>query len=87
MRFDSDPKGSVSTHRESSKRETPATIVRHLAGATFEVNGHLGYDRVLSPNRRPYRTQDGWLAVLPYTYDQWRRFLLEVERHDILDAP
>ena len=59
----------------------------HLAGATFERDGRTGYERVLSSNRRPYRTRDGWIAVLPYTHEQWRRFLSEVGRHDILGEP
>ena len=55
----------------------------HLAGATFADDGALGYPRIMSPDRRPYRTADGWIAVLPYTGDQWRRFLDEVGRNDI----
>lgn len=56
----------------------------HLAGATFEAAGQVGYSRVLSQDRRPYRTRDGWIAVLPYTVEQWRRFLFEVGRADVL---
>jgi crotonobetainyl-CoA:carnitine CoA-transferase CaiB-like acyl-CoA transferase len=56
----------------------------HLSGATFEEDGEVGYSRVLSADRRPYRTQDGWMAVLPYTGEQWRRFLLEVDRPDLV---
>jgi crotonobetainyl-CoA:carnitine CoA-transferase CaiB-like acyl-CoA transferase len=59
----------------------------HLAGATFEQDGRTGYRRLLSSNRRPFRTSDGWIAVLPYTEVQWRRFLTEIDRRDILDAP
>jgi crotonobetainyl-CoA:carnitine CoA-transferase CaiB-like acyl-CoA transferase len=59
----------------------------HLADATFQADGHVGYSRVLSENRRPYRTRDGWLAVMPYTADQWRRFLRLIGRTDIIDAP
>lgn len=56
----------------------------HLSGATFERDGEVGYSRVLSPDRRPFRTQDGWIAVLPYTGEQWRRFLKEVGRADLI---
>lgn len=55
----------------------------HLAAATFDEDGKVGYPRILSANRRPFRTADGWIAVLPYTGDQWRRFLNEVAREDI----
>lgn len=56
----------------------------HLSAATFEEDGGVGYSRVLSPDRRPFRTQDGWMAVLPYTVEQWRRFLSEVGRSDLV---
>jgi crotonobetainyl-CoA:carnitine CoA-transferase CaiB-like acyl-CoA transferase len=59
----------------------------HLAEATFDENGCVGYPRVLSPDRRPYRSRDGWIAVLPYTTEQWRRFLCEADRSDICQAP
>jgi crotonobetainyl-CoA:carnitine CoA-transferase CaiB-like acyl-CoA transferase len=59
----------------------------HLAGATFDEQGRVGYSRVLSQDRRPHRTRDGWLAVLPYTGEQWRRFLREVARTDMIAQP
>jgi len=59
----------------------------HLAGATFSDAGLLGYPRVMAVDRRPYRTADGWIAVLPYTGEQWRRFLTEVGRTDVSDEP
>jgi crotonobetainyl-CoA:carnitine CoA-transferase CaiB-like acyl-CoA transferase len=57
----------------------------HLGAATFATDGRVGYDRVLSNNRRPFRTSDGWIAVLPYTAEQWRRFLGEIGRQDIMN--
>lgn len=56
----------------------------HLAAATFDADGAVGYPRILSPNRRPFRTADGWIAVLPYTDRQWRAFLTEVGRDDVI---
>ena len=51
------------------------TLLEHMAGETFvpAVQG-MGYERVLSPNRKPYRTQDGYIGLLPYTTAQWQRF-------------
>jgi crotonobetainyl-CoA:carnitine CoA-transferase CaiB-like acyl-CoA transferase len=51
------------------------TLLEHMAGETFvpAVDG-MGYERVLSPNRRPYRTKDGYIGLLPYTTAQWQRF-------------
>jgi crotonobetainyl-CoA:carnitine CoA-transferase CaiB-like acyl-CoA transferase len=51
------------------------TLVEHLAGETFvPAQGAMGYERVLSANRRPYRTRDGYIGLLPYTTAQWQRF-------------
>lgn len=57
----------------------------HLAGATFAADGVPGYPRILSANRKPFRTADGWIAVLPYTDRQWRSFLIEIGREDIAE--
>jgi crotonobetainyl-CoA:carnitine CoA-transferase CaiB-like acyl-CoA transferase len=66
---------------------TAFVLNEHLAAATFAEDGALGYPRVMSPDRRPHRTADGWIAVLPYTGDQWRRFLDEIDRTDVSDEP
>ena len=51
------------------------TLAEHMFGATFEPPiGDMGYNRVLAPWRRPYRTQDGYVAMLVYTDAQWQRF-------------
>jgi crotonobetainyl-CoA:carnitine CoA-transferase CaiB-like acyl-CoA transferase len=50
------------------------TLVEHLDAATpVPAAGPPGYPRVLSPHRRPYPTSDGWVAILPYLADDWRR--------------
>jgi crotonobetainyl-CoA:carnitine CoA-transferase CaiB-like acyl-CoA transferase len=47
----------------------------HFGGRTFAPpNGPCGYARLLTPNRRPYRTSDGYLSVLLYAEKHWRRF-------------
>ena len=51
-------------------------LVEHMAAASFEpAVGPAGYKRVLSANRKTYRTKDGYVALLPYTTRQWQRFL------------
>ena len=56
----------------------------HLAGETFvPALGTAGYARVLSPYRKPYRTLDGFIALLPYTSAQWQRFFLLSGRDDL----
>jgi len=57
----------------------------HLDAATFDQNGMPGYNRLLNPNRRPFKTTDGWLAVMPYNQQQWTRLLSLLDRHDVLE--
>jgi crotonobetainyl-CoA:carnitine CoA-transferase CaiB-like acyl-CoA transferase len=50
-------------------------LLEHMAGQTFvPATSAMGYERVLSPHRRPYRTRDGYLGLLPYTTAHWKRF-------------
>ena len=49
-------------------------MIEHLYGATFEpAAGQMGYARLLNTGRRPYATKDGYLTVLPYSDENWRR--------------
>lgn len=64
------------------------TLIEHLGGRSFEPpRGDMGYRRVLSPERRPYRTQDGYIALLPYTDAQWQRFFSLAGRADLAADP
>jgi crotonobetainyl-CoA:carnitine CoA-transferase CaiB-like acyl-CoA transferase len=47
----------------------------HLGGYTFEPqHGEAGYTRILSPDRRPYETKDGYVCALIYNDKQWKAF-------------
>jgi crotonobetainyl-CoA:carnitine CoA-transferase CaiB-like acyl-CoA transferase len=47
----------------------------HLGGHTFEPqHGEAGYARMLAPDRRPYRTNDGYVCALIYNDKQWKAF-------------
>ena len=60
-------------------------LVEHLAGRTFVPPlGPAGYERMLAKNRRPYKTRDGYVAIMPYTTQQWTRFMECVGRADLL---
>jgi crotonobetainyl-CoA:carnitine CoA-transferase CaiB-like acyl-CoA transferase len=49
-------------------------LTEHLVGAAFDPPlGRPVYRRVVSPERRPYRTADGHLGVMIYNDGQWRR--------------
>lgn len=63
-------------------------MVEHLYGAAFEPPiDQMGYQRLLNTGRRPYATKDGYLAVLPYTDDNWRRLFEISGRDDLIGDP
>ncbi len=54
---------------------TSFVMAEHLAGHSLvPAEGELGYARMMSPHRRPYRTRDGFLAIMPYSTRHWVRF-------------
>ena len=63
-------------------------MVEHLYGETFTPAADtIGYKRILNPNRRPFKTKDGYLAILPYTDQNWRDFFQLTGRQDLADDP
>jgi len=67
--------------------ETIAQFVlsEHMQGQTFDPpTSPAGYPRTLSQHRRPYPTQDGFIAALPYNDGQWRRFFEAVGKGEML---
>jgi crotonobetainyl-CoA:carnitine CoA-transferase CaiB-like acyl-CoA transferase len=63
-------------------------MVEHLYGETFVPPVEsAGYKRVLNRYRRPFRTKDGYLAILPYMDQNWRDFFAIVGRADLLGDP
>lgn len=64
------------------------TMVEHLAGETFcPAPDTIGYKRVLSKQRKPYRTKDGYIGLLPYTAEQWTRFFEAAGRPEMATDP
>ena len=60
---------------------TQFVLSDHLGGYGFEpALGPIGYNRLLSPDRRPYETSDGFLSILVYTDDHWKRFFQLIGR-------
>ncbi|MHA1569964.1 MAG: CaiB/BaiF CoA transferase family protein, partial [Alphaproteobacteria bacterium] len=63
-------------------------MVEHLTGPAFEPpKGAPGYVRQMSPNRRPFRTKDGFVSALPYTDRNWRDFFTIAGRPEVADDP
>lgn len=51
-------------------------LVEHANGAMFSPPlGPARYPRAVAPNRKPYRTRDGHIAVLIYNDKQWNAFV------------
>ena len=57
-------------------------MLEHLAGHSLvPAEGELGYDRLMTANRKPHRTKDGYVVILPYSTKHWVRFF------EICDLP
>ncbi len=63
-------------------------LVEHFYGQHFDpALSAPGYPRVLAPWRRPYKTADGHLSMMPYTTAHWQRFFTEMGRPDLAADP
>jgi len=61
-------------------------MAEHLWGMTFEPPlGTAGYKRLMSHHRKPYKTKDGYIAILPYLDSHWEVFCRLSGRTDLLD--
>jgi crotonobetainyl-CoA:carnitine CoA-transferase CaiB-like acyl-CoA transferase len=63
---------------EVSMFETMASfmLVEHANGAMFDPPlGPAVYPRTVAPNRRPYKTKDGYVAALIYNDKHWKAFI------------
>jgi crotonobetainyl-CoA:carnitine CoA-transferase CaiB-like acyl-CoA transferase len=58
----------------------------HLFGLTFDPpTGPVGYFRQIDPDRQPFPTRDGHIAIVPYSDEAWIRLLTLMGRPDILE--
>ena len=66
---------------------TAFVLAEHLGGLTFDPSpSKAGYARLLVGGRKPAPTKDGYLALLPYTADQWLSFLKAADRSDLAET-
>jgi len=62
--------------------------LEHLYGKGFiPPMGGTGYGRLTTPYRRPYRSKDGFITILPYTDKHWAGLFEIVERPDMAADP
>ncbi len=65
-------------------------LVEHSAGAMSgepRADRRTGYQRILTPFRRPQRTKDGWIAIFPYLDEHFTTLLQAGGRHDLVGDP
>ncbi|MBL8642951.1 MAG: CoA transferase [Rhodospirillaceae bacterium] len=63
-------------------------MAEHMWGMTFDPPiGTAGYVRLMSQERKPYPTKDGYIAILPYLDAHWETFCTLAERPDLLTDP
>lgn len=77
-------------HVEVPMFETMAAfnLVEHCYGEHFEPPlAAAGYPRVLADSRRPYRTADGFVCMMPYTDAHWQRFFAAVGVPELASDP
>jgi len=63
-------------------------LVEHMWGAAIgEPERGMGYPRMLTPHRRPYRTKDGYISVIAVSDVQWARIFEAVGRPELIADP
>lgn len=83
-------------HRERTGEGQRVHVPMYEAFTAFVMNEHMqgrayepplspaGYQRMLTPHRRPYATADGYVGVMPYNDKHWRAFFKVVGRDDLV---
>ncbi len=62
------------------------TLLEHLYGETFiPIKDKIGYPRVLSSLRKPYKSKDGYISILPYTNKQWKNFFKIIKEKELIN--
>lgn len=63
-------------------------LVEHMFGRTFRPSeGEAVNPRMMEADRRPYRTNDGFICVLPYTTRHWDKLFELFGREDLKEEP
>jgi len=63
-------------------------LAEHLYGNTFSPqHGPAFYPRQTSPDRKPYRTADGYISIMVYSDRQWHSFFNLIGRPELAADP
>jgi len=63
-------------------------LVEHLNGHTFEPKEEpFSYLRIRNANRKPRRSADGWICLLPYSNQNYADFFAKIGQPELGDDP
>jgi len=63
-------------------------LVEHMWGKMFEPPlGQMGYEPIRQSSRRPCKTKDGYICIMPYTDSHWREFFALADATELLEKP
>ena len=63
-------------------------LVEHLSGHTFDPHvGEFSYQRMRTVHRRPRRSADGWVCILPYSDRNWSDFFTLAGKPELAADP
>lgn len=89
--------GVLNAHRSGQGQAIEVTMFEslsqfvlgdHLGGESFIPSiGSSGYARLLTEERRPYATLDGYVCALIYNDKHWQSFFGLIDRQDLADDP
>jgi crotonobetainyl-CoA:carnitine CoA-transferase CaiB-like acyl-CoA transferase len=59
-------------------------LIEHMFMRSFAPEENKpGYNRMMAPGRKPYRSADGWVSILPYTQRHFANFFRIAGRDDL----
>ncbi len=64
-----------------------AFLLAEHGGSAIAARGPAGYPRILTANRAPARTIDGWIAIQPHRDDQWKALAKAAGLDDLIEDP
>lgn len=65
---------------------TAFVLAEHMGGMSFAGSRvKAGYQRLLEGGRKPARTRDGWISMLPYTERHWRAFFAAAGQSELAE--
>jgi len=64
------------------------TLLEHQYGMSFSPpEGDAGYPRVISAERKPYATKDGYISMTAYSDKQWQSFWALTDTPEVAQEP